>query len=99
MCAEEAACGQGAGALTIGRTSVHSNRHAWMRQGPHSPGVCAELQLSISPLRLGVEIYMHAGRIAFTQIEDTADDIDARTAFAIFNSHVLYLMPCKRFQA
>ena len=47
-----------------------------MLQGPHSPSVCAELQLSISPLRLGVEIDMHACLISFTQVEDTADHID-----------------------
>ena len=74
-------------------------RHVRMRQGSYSPGVRAKLQFSISPLRLGVEIDMHAGLIAFAQIEDTANDIDARRAFAIFNSLVLYLIPYKRFQA
>lgn len=39
---------------------------------------------------------MHACLIAFTQIEDTADHIDARTAFAVFNSLVLNLVPCKQ---
>ncbi len=41
---------------------------------------------------------MYACLVAFTQIENTADHIDARTAFAIFNTFVLNLIPCKRFQ-
>ena len=70
-----------------------------MHQGLHSPSVCAEFQLAVSPLCLGVEIEMHARLIAFTQIEDTADHIDARAAFVIFNMLVLNLIPCKQVQA
>ena len=37
---------------------------------------------------------MYAGLIAFTQIEDTADEVNARTAFAILDTIVLNLISC-----
>ena len=42
---------------------------------------------------------MHARLIAFTQIEDPADHVDARAAFVSFNMLVLNLIPCKQIQA
>ena len=60
--------------------------------------MCAEFELSISPLRLGVEKDVYACLIAFTQIENTANHIDARTTFPNFNPLVLNLMTRKRFQ-
>ncbi len=78
---------------------VSPGRHIWIGQGLYSPSLCCELKLSISPLRLGVEVDMHACLIAFTQIEYTTDHIDAGTGFASFNLLISHLEPCKRYEA
>ena len=66
--------------------------HGWLRQWFDTPGIRAEIQFSISPLRFGVEVHSHAGSITFAQIEQTEDNVDAWTGFASFDALVLNLV-------